>query len=277
MTSQNSRLLDLPGELRNRIYDYCAETITVSTTFCTSHPGHKAEYRGLTQVCRQIRQEYHPIYMSGTTFEIDYKHISSYWNARYPESADQDVLATYSGKLIVQLDFTGSKYLREDILHLLQRLAQSPRISIRFEWEDPVDLGFDPTGALEHVNALFKCICEKRNMVADLDDCLLIIRLPHEVLEFTMEKTLHTRWEATILDWFYGFDAPELDINAVGTLEPGVHAVGFNTWDANVDDEYPVRAQWWQWDKNGLARPGLEQCVWYLDPEDRKDYFDQCT
>lgn len=61
---QDSRLLDLPPELRNLIYELlCTHTKKVATT-----PGHEVKVlettHPLSQTCRQLRQEFGPIFAS---------------------------------------------------------------------------------------------------------------------------------------------------------------------------------------------------------------------
>ncbi|KAF2271734.1 uncharacterized protein EI97DRAFT_387204, partial [Westerdykella ornata] len=91
------RFLDLPGEVRNKIY-----AMTLSKTqqaLIKYRPRHaslrprKAEsdkkpsrrpYMGLTQVCRQIRQEYRPLYLREQPIGLDMVDLNPYLKAFYP-------------------------------------------------------------------------------------------------------------------------------------------------------------------------------------------------
>ncbi|KAI4910855.1 hypothetical protein J4E90_007111 [Alternaria incomplexa] len=70
-----SPLLKLPGELRNRIYNYAQEPRDVHLTRKPTQQHEQTnkthrQFFGLTQVCRQLRSEYLPMYMAQTKVHI---------------------------------------------------------------------------------------------------------------------------------------------------------------------------------------------------------------
>ncbi|RYO35158.1 hypothetical protein AA0111_g3221 [Alternaria arborescens] len=76
-------LLELPGELRNRIYDFAQESGQVRVVYKQSLHLEQVEqtsrqFCGLTQVCRKLRVEYLPVYNAQTIVSIDWLHTASY-------------------------------------------------------------------------------------------------------------------------------------------------------------------------------------------------------
>ncbi|PVI05312.1 hypothetical protein DM02DRAFT_725273 [Periconia macrospinosa] len=88
-------LLDLPAEIRNRIYDFATERTNLPT--CAPllvHHGRRSPRRtrpwpaanfwsfrlffGLTQVCRQIRAEYRPMWLSNSTVRIKFHKLEHF-------------------------------------------------------------------------------------------------------------------------------------------------------------------------------------------------------
>ncbi|KAI4666365.1 uncharacterized protein J4E79_002403 [Alternaria viburni] len=71
------RFLDLAAELRNRIYEYAAEAPPRNIIL---KPGNGPTI-SLTQVCRQIRDEFRKIYMQNVPFTVKDKDIKRFTNA----------------------------------------------------------------------------------------------------------------------------------------------------------------------------------------------------
>ena len=63
-------LLALPGELRNRIYDYCLIEEDIWVTRDTKPPG-------LLSACRRIREETRPIWFGDNTFKFDIQNCDA--------------------------------------------------------------------------------------------------------------------------------------------------------------------------------------------------------
>lgn len=82
------QLLSLPGELRNRIYDYCAEPWPI-----TLHPAYlrhrhvlsRMEFGGLRYCCRVMYFEFTPIYLARTTVSLQPSNIERYLSVFYPK------------------------------------------------------------------------------------------------------------------------------------------------------------------------------------------------
>ncbi|OAG11671.1 uncharacterized protein CC84DRAFT_1211322 [Paraphaeosphaeria sporulosa] len=113
-TSQ-SRLLQLPGELRNRIYDFAREEGPVGEQSTTrSQP----LFLGLTQTCRVIRNEYRPTYMAYTMFSMRlldaYTFIPAYVK---PHGEDSH------GCMLINFDY-GFSSIETNVLPLLKQLRR---------------------------------------------------------------------------------------------------------------------------------------------------------
>ncbi|KAF2249787.1 hypothetical protein BU26DRAFT_604103 [Trematosphaeria pertusa] len=69
-------LLSLPGELRNRIYHFCVESypIYIRSVFLPRKP----QFIALTRVCRQIREEFLPMFLKKTKFVILPAHFKTH-------------------------------------------------------------------------------------------------------------------------------------------------------------------------------------------------------
>ncbi|KAL1613178.1 hypothetical protein SLS60_001410 [Paraconiothyrium brasiliense] len=126
-------LLGLPAEVRNRIYhfaidDYIVNTVqfldgdedaldpeaipeTLMPRLTKYAPWSKAKpakphypFFGLSQVCRQIRAEYRPLWLSSSSFTIKYQDLEALVGAFFPEYEQQDgdsQAAVGLGRLII--------------------------------------------------------------------------------------------------------------------------------------------------------------------------------
>lgn len=87
-THQESRLMKLPAELRNLIYELVvveAKTIDiVDPDHVQGGPGvsERAKQPGIAQVCRQLRREVLPIFYSQNTFRVN---ACGYWYLSHAE------------------------------------------------------------------------------------------------------------------------------------------------------------------------------------------------
>lgn len=70
--------LSLPGELRNRIYDFCVEEGAVNL------PASHTCFGNLRYVCKLLYTEYTPIYMDTTVVTLQAADIDRYFAAFYP-------------------------------------------------------------------------------------------------------------------------------------------------------------------------------------------------
>jgi hypothetical protein len=140
--------LALPGEVRNKIYEYAAESISQPPTF-SKHPKRRSAsqrplFLGLTQVCRQIRTEYLPLYRSRTIHIVGVdeatKYIDTFFWAETVDSALLNI-PKYEGTFYVQIpDYFWAGYadgepqydIPIDILPLLRFAIRAPRFDFHF-------------------------------------------------------------------------------------------------------------------------------------------------
>jgi hypothetical protein len=77
--NQTCRLLSLPGELRNRIYDHCVEPGTVASPSRTA-------FANLRYTCRAIYKEYTPLYLARTSILLRPSDVEQYRSVFYPST-----------------------------------------------------------------------------------------------------------------------------------------------------------------------------------------------
>jgi hypothetical protein len=89
-------------ELRNTIYGFCANGDKVSMSRgATSYS--RLACLGLTQVCREIRKEFRPIFLESTPALLeDPSELCSYIETFYP-TADAQVLKGYQGDITIRI------------------------------------------------------------------------------------------------------------------------------------------------------------------------------
>lgn len=76
--TQGSPFLKLPGELRNRIYDFCAEDGAVNL------PASRSSFGQLRYVCRFLYIEFSPLYLARTAVVLQPVDLERYVAAFYP-------------------------------------------------------------------------------------------------------------------------------------------------------------------------------------------------
>ncbi|KAF2846254.1 hypothetical protein T440DRAFT_558398 [Plenodomus tracheiphilus IPT5] len=134
--SRDTSVLTLPGELRNRIYEYCTNGSPLTMTHQSGLRDNTRQFRGLTQTCRQIREEYRPLYMSRNVMKFhDIKTLQGYVGDFYISDsqltqATEDVRGHYTGDLIVFV--TNDWGLNLDIQRILIFVADFPSVRCRF-------------------------------------------------------------------------------------------------------------------------------------------------
>ena len=87
-------LLSLPGELRNRIYDYCIEPGAI--TLRPAHRRHRYNpsaipFWGLRYTCRVLYTEYTPIYLARTTVSLQPSDVERYLLVFYPRPSTHQI------------------------------------------------------------------------------------------------------------------------------------------------------------------------------------------
>lgn len=83
------RLLSLPAELRNCIYDYCIEPEPII------FPETRTEFGNLRYACRALYNEFAPVYLANTIIVVEPSRIERYLSALYPKTrSSRDVVLT---------------------------------------------------------------------------------------------------------------------------------------------------------------------------------------
>ncbi|KAI4646758.1 hypothetical protein J4E93_004981 [Alternaria ventricosa] len=96
------RFLELPAEIRNRIYHFAEEKVynewlAPPLLVCeklagrVANPGSSSRlgtlrYRALTQVCKQIRTEYRPIWLRQSCFHMELSAVDRFVHTYYPKA-----------------------------------------------------------------------------------------------------------------------------------------------------------------------------------------------
>ena len=134
-------------EIRNYVYDLVLYNMdkdiqllklryTADVKPTTKVPG----YRGLTQICRQVREEFRPLYQAHNVYvEIDIRHAARYVTTFYDRS-DYKALAKVNGSIEISLNnvswylgFTDQDDTEDELelLPLLQLLSLAPDLHAR--------------------------------------------------------------------------------------------------------------------------------------------------
>ncbi|KAF2792518.1 hypothetical protein K505DRAFT_338611 [Melanomma pulvis-pyrius CBS 109.77] len=132
------RFLDLLPELRNRVYYFAFESTAAHirpyrpyTVIQTAPSIRKRRFYGLTQVCRQIREEFRPIYM-----EENEVHINPDYATRYIEtffsllSSDDPEAKKLLGNFALDLDVPQFSCL--SLIPLLQLILDALGVKWKF-------------------------------------------------------------------------------------------------------------------------------------------------
>ncbi|KAF2008011.1 hypothetical protein P154DRAFT_558342 [Amniculicola lignicola CBS 123094] len=136
------RFLDLPGELRNKIYNYTLDHVQqavirhrpkVSALRRSANWVSRRPMSGLLEVCRLIRQEFRPTYLRKQEFGIDYMSISAYIRTFYPEGVAGDSCRAGNMTLAVP-DVITRKELKDgvDLWPLIENWANGWQIQAGF-------------------------------------------------------------------------------------------------------------------------------------------------
>lgn len=76
--------------MRNKIYDYCIEVDpgvlkrSGQILFLKPKTVHRFDYLALTQVCKQRRAEFRPLYMKNTKILVSVEEVSWYLDVFFP-------------------------------------------------------------------------------------------------------------------------------------------------------------------------------------------------
>ncbi|KAI4645145.1 hypothetical protein J4E93_005945 [Alternaria ventricosa] len=137
--------LDLSGELRNYIYEYAAEESTLvklshEPSLTKNNIDYIAQERtllGLTRTCKQVRDEFLPIYLGTTTIAFPYYQVDQYISTFVdPQRGTFDDAV---GSIILLRPRVLATRLPVNILPLVKIIARAPRLVARFLNEDTDD------------------------------------------------------------------------------------------------------------------------------------------
>ncbi|KAH7082781.1 hypothetical protein BKA63DRAFT_138013 [Paraphoma chrysanthemicola] len=144
------RFLDLPAELRNRIYDLAATTddpIRITREKTLHHP-HR--YAGLTRVCRQIRKEYLAIQRRAAHLEVDWDELPHYMTTFHADKSSNDFRPKYLDvRLTCAYEYKELHEPHVDILPLLQLKAGATDMVVRV-----TSIVYDEGAFVRQMNAL---------------------------------------------------------------------------------------------------------------------------
>ena len=79
-------LLSLPGELRNRVYNYCSEPGPIALPSAVHRAPLRPRFGGLRHVCKTLYIEFTPIYLDRTIVSLHPSDVERYLSAVYPKS-----------------------------------------------------------------------------------------------------------------------------------------------------------------------------------------------
>ncbi|CAN9398633.1 unnamed protein product [Alternaria alternata] len=149
ITPPLSNFMRLPAELRNRVYNYAtseapSQLLVPVESFQLQQQAQRATGIAMTQVSRQIRSEYRPLWLKHATFVIDWHSIHAFLQAFYPKESEY---GKGPKELILQYDQEHDYTFRKptDITHLVRLGLAFAGLQIRFiqgeESDDQSDAG----------------------------------------------------------------------------------------------------------------------------------------
>ncbi|KAI4910806.1 hypothetical protein J4E90_007062 [Alternaria incomplexa] len=225
MSASNSRFLNLPGgvyvlpttqnlaksvptELRNKIYSFCIDADPVPLRLRHDDPIKPVGgWRCFTQTCRQIRKEFHIIYMTETAFRLESTyHYARYIRDFYPPS-DEATMLRYRGHIISVVghgrdeDMDVDEFYDADIARVVSLVARSPKL--RFTFELQKDLKKHNNGVcIAQVNSMLALFADQshskwREMANSIKEMRLRVRFHSSALRITMDQHMARKWKPT--------------------------------------------------------------------------------
>ncbi|KAF2024500.1 hypothetical protein EK21DRAFT_117696 [Setomelanomma holmii] len=156
-------LLTIPGEIRNKIYAYCTEDRVLVLLLRYEGQHYAGDFRSLTQVCRQLRDEFRPLYQRLTTIRPYFPDLQKrYIEAFYPW-ASPDVMVKCQGNLVIPLyhSVVDPEDLNMNIAPVLRHTAFLPQVRFRFEYDNIMPASLEP--AVNQLNNFLACIQHEAN------------------------------------------------------------------------------------------------------------------
>ncbi|KAF2447502.1 hypothetical protein P171DRAFT_518599 [Karstenula rhodostoma CBS 690.94] len=137
---QTSALLRLPGEIRNRVYDYVLDTFSVNDLLFE-------EAHALASTSRQLRAEFWPFFLSRAIFRVDLRNYAGFFSTFYPPAAPA-IMRTYVGNFTFTVPSRGAAFVANvttkgedaqgrslDLLPLVVLLRAAPLIRFTLDAE----------------------------------------------------------------------------------------------------------------------------------------------
>ncbi|KAH7093440.1 hypothetical protein FB567DRAFT_515347 [Paraphoma chrysanthemicola] len=224
--SQVSPFLTLPGELRNKIYQHCMETRTVSVRERTQHDCSEismGDFKSLFQASRQLRVEFKPLYLENTVFEVSSPEACVKFAETYFPHSRPAVMEEYRGNMIIAVPRAkhGALRCRFDVGSILRRAAVAPRIGMRFELRGAAE--WYQKAPIAQLNSFIDCIQDKAvpkwreltttlvfgvEFFADIDDRYIVSRINFFLKDFEEVKN----HKDSFFQWWSSVSEPPNDI-----------------------------------------------------------------
>ncbi|KAI4943317.1 hypothetical protein J4E91_009516 [Alternaria rosae] len=209
MSASHSRFLNLPGELRNKIYGFCVDVDPVPLRLRHDDPIKPVGgWRCFTQTCRQIRKEFHIIYMTHTTFRLESTyHYARYIRDFYPPR-DEATMLRYRGHVISVVGHGRreagdiDEFYDADIARVVSLVARSPKVCFTFELQK--DLKKNNTGnCIAQVNSMLALFADSsnskwRDMAKSIKEMRLRVRFERSILRITMDQDMARKWKSAV-------------------------------------------------------------------------------
>ncbi|KAF2792527.1 hypothetical protein K505DRAFT_362839 [Melanomma pulvis-pyrius CBS 109.77] len=215
--NSHNPLLSLPGEIRNLVYAYAVEKEVPENEYYTAPhiitlnpppPPHHDEppstpllpirqWWRLTQVCKQMRYEFYPLYMRRTEVRIRFRDSLQYLRTFFPtEGKDTNRIAAYNGNFKIMVEeMRGEKKL--DILPLIKLCVRAPRVKCCFESTIaplPPDIS-DSADGRNQINGLNRLLSNELARPSILTGLSMFTRPPITKIYYSLPKHAWTsRW-----------------------------------------------------------------------------------
>jgi len=232
MSASNSRFLNLPGgayvlpttqdlaktvpiELRNKIYSFCIDADPVPLRLRHDDPIKPVGgWRCFTQTCRQIRKEFHIIYMTETAFRLESTyHYARYIRDFYPPS-DEVTMLRYRGHVISVVghsrdeDVGMDEFYDADIARVVSLVARSPKVRFTFELEKDLKKYSSAAKGVAQVNSMLSLFADSsdskwHDMAKSIKEMRLRVQFSnstHSTLRITMEQDMARKWKTAVYE-----------------------------------------------------------------------------
>jgi hypothetical protein len=178
------RFMDLPPELRNRVYSMAASsgssTVSLTPGYARQGSGRANDRRSLLCVDRQVRAEFLPVYYNDRCFEISWQRSSSWW-----------CLQQGFGTEVVQSINDWASVLRAESLKLLRQV----RVKLRVR--PGINVPSRPLRfSLDRINGKFEVKCSEHEWLKPRARSLLE---EHAIAMSTVAQASNLEGEALII------------------------------------------------------------------------------